>query len=376
MASTSTPSPELGPLLRLWGIRRDQLPPATASGDALVPFLTSIMQEAVPFIDAAAPKSSSPSKEQGLWKPKGTKSHRDSDAPVEVSERRIPAAALRRILDLHNKREEKEKGKGEGEGERDVENGDPVVPSGGEMWCCRRSVHADEPRSGTASYAEFDRCFRLEHAESEAAFTPNVRAVNEAVRWDCEGVRLAIPEPGPGDGDGDGDGSTVTWWGDFRLVVEEMRHHVGTGLNDRTFPVLQVSCVAVPPAGGGGGGGGGVEGAPEPEPEFFFISIPVPDFGEDKERSKLASKPGALVAVYVSVERVRTLPGGGRGVEWLMATASDARGVLPAWVQNMAMPAVIWKDVPLFLGWIAKERERGKGKGVDKGPEGKAAAGV
>ncbi|EQK98773.1 hypothetical protein OCS_05509 [Ophiocordyceps sinensis CO18] len=60
--------------------------------------------------------------------------------------------------------------------------------------------------------------------------------------------------------------------------------------------------------------------------------------------------------------RLREAPGGG-GVEWTMATASDAGGVVPAWVQRLAVPAQIAKDVDMFLGWIADERDKGAGKG-------------
>ncbi|KAH8675653.1 hypothetical protein BX600DRAFT_453211 [Xylariales sp. PMI_506] len=122
-----------------------------------------------------------------------------------------------------------------------------------------------------------------------------------------------------------------------------MRHKVGRPvLKDRTFPVLQA-----------------VAATPGSKQEFVVVSIPVPDFGSRAE-SKLASEKGAQVARYVSVERIRKLPesaGADAGkIEWLMATASDAGGVLPMWVQNMAMPGVVWKDVPLFLSWIAKDR--------------------
>ena len=47
-------------------------------------------------------------------------------------------------------------------------------------------------------------------------------------------------------------------------------------------------------------------------------------------------------------------------IEWIMATASDAKGVLPMWVQNRAVPGQIAKDVPNFLTWAAREREKGK----------------
>ncbi|KAH8193777.1 hypothetical protein TruAng_012054 [Truncatella angustata] len=121
-----------------------------------------------------------------------------------------------------------------------------------------------------------------------------------------------------------------------------MRHKIGAPLRDRTFPVLQLTAAVVE-------GGGGAA------PEFVVVSIPVPDFGES-ESSRLASEKGAQVASYVSVERIRKLESG--KIEWLMATASDAGGVLPQFVQNMAMPGIVWKDVPLFLGWIAKERQK------------------
>ncbi|KAI1394942.1 hypothetical protein F4819DRAFT_479991 [Hypoxylon fuscum] len=308
----------LGPLVRLWGLRTEQLPAATASTDELAPFLISILQEAVPFIDSAAPKKSTTSGTK-LWKSKGSHSHADSAAKVEVLERVIPAAELERVA-----------------------AGSAKV--GAETWCCRRSVHEDKEQKGTASWEEFEHCFREAHAQSEKAFTPACLAAHEALRWNCAGVEAH--EGG------------LAWTG-FQLVVEEMRHRIGKPvLKDRTFPVLQMTCAA---ARGN---------------EFVVVSIPLPDFGAKSKASKLASEKGAQVAFYVSVERIRRLEGGvegqGGSIEWLMATASDAGGVLPAWVQNLAAPGVIWKDVPLFLGWIAKERNRqGKAKEVVSNGAGK-----
>ncbi|KAH9902208.1 hypothetical protein F4778DRAFT_781442 [Xylariomycetidae sp. FL2044] len=333
---------ELGPLVRLWGIRTAQLPAPTEEADELAPFLISLLQEAVPFIDSAAPKKKkkNPADGRKLWKPKGSRTHADSAAPVEVSERTIPAAALRPFA----------AGTGTGTGDS--------RPSG-EYWACRRSVHEDAARTGTASWAEFDRCFRADHAASERAFTPNVLDAREALRW--RGAAAVEAR----------EGGRV--WRDFGLAVVEMRHKVGRPLlKDRTFPVLQMTCsaAAVESSGGGEGEGEGEEGK-----EFLVVSVPVPDFA-DAEASQLAREKGAQVAFYASVERVRKLPPGREGegegeggrIEWLMATASDAAGVLPGWVQNLAMPGVIWKDVPLFLGWIA--RERGKGKGEGEGGKG------
>jgi hypothetical protein len=57
----------------------------------------------------------------------------------------------------------------------------------------------------------------------------------------------------------------------------------------------------------------------------------------------------------VSIERVRVLPTNG-DVEWMMGTASNAKGVLPQFIQNMAVPGAIAKDVDFFMSWIPSQR--------------------
>ncbi|KAI0116843.1 hypothetical protein F4814DRAFT_263730 [Daldinia grandis] len=319
---SSSSSTALGPLVRLWGLRTEQLPAATASPDELAPFLLAILQEAVPFIDSAAPKAGDGAADPKLWKSKGSHAHPGSAAKIDVLERVVPAAELDKVA--------AKKGR--------------VRP---ETWCCRRSVHVDKPEEGAASWDEFVRSFRDEHAESERAFTPACVDAHRALAWDCGGAEAL-------------EGGRA--WGRFGLIVEEMRHRIGRPvLKDRTFPVLQMTATANSTLSSSGEEreGEGGEGEEEEEKEFIVVSIPIPDFGTS-EASKLAKERGAQVASYVSVERIRRIEDGdgdgGRKVEWLMATASDAGGVLPAWVQNVAAPGVIWKDVPLFLGWIGRER--------------------
>lgn len=292
---------ELGPLVRRWGLPVKQLPAATATADELRPFVTSILKEALPFIDSAAPRNPSPDAKKG-WKSKGNKSHPDSTATVEVLERMIPAKELQAIASKH-------------EIETKVKE---------ETWAARLSVHEDEAKKGTASWDEFEHSFRLEHAKTEMAFTPNVIAANEAQRWDC--TDLEAEEAGQS-------------WDRFSLVVEEMRHKIGRPfLKDRTFPVLQLSCAVKDGTGA---------------PEFVIVSIPVPDFATS-ENAGLSKEKGAQIAFYVSVERIRKLEDG--KIEWLLSTASDAAGILPLWIQDKALAGIVWKDVPMFLGWIAKER--------------------
>ena len=43
-------------------------------------------------------------------------------------------------------------------------------------------------------------------------------------------------------------------------------------------------------------------------------------------------------------------------IEWVMATASDAKGWLPMWAQKLGVPSAVVKDVGLFLGWVVTKR--------------------
>lgn len=61
-----------------------------------------------------------------------------------------------------------------------------------------------------------------------------------------------------------------------------------------------------------------------------------------------------MVRVYTSIERCRLLPD--ENVEWVMATASDAKGSLPMFAQKMGVPGAVVKDVGLFIKWVGKNR--------------------
>ena len=355
------PATELGPLLRLWGLMTSQLPEADATAADLAPFLIAILQEAVPFIDSAAPKdpptAAAATPARRLWKPKGSKTHPDSAARVDLLERVVGAADLERVAARSSLSA--------------VAAGRPAP----ETWACRRSLHRDAAARGTASWAEFRAALKDRHAESEDAFTPAVVGARRALAWDCAGVEAS-------------EGGRA--WADFSLRLEEMRHRIAKPvLRDRTFPVLQMTCAAVPrprpppahpatadaalsalprsaagptPAmsvgawdvGGNAAAGGEEEGA-EAVKEFLVVSITVTDFARAPQ-AQLSKAKGTVLGSYVSVERVRKLPGWDGEIEWLMATASDARGVLPHWVQALAVPGQIAKDVPLFLAWTARER--------------------
>lgn len=309
-----------GPLLRLAGLKSSQLPAATASPEELTPFITSLLQESVPFIDTAAPRAAdftdpavpAPPASNTLWKSKGTKTHPDSTAKIDLSERVVP-----------------------------------VDGGGDETWACRRSVHADEATKGTASWAEFADCIRDRHAETEDAFTPTVLAHREAVSWGGAGRVAGVVEAGG------------VAWGRFSLALLEMKHKIPPPLKPRVFPVLQLVASAVPSSSSSSGGdGGGAE-----KDEFVVVSVTVPDLatGPLKDLAGLSADKGVVIGAYVSVERIRRLPGQGEDkgkIEWVMATASDAKGILPLFLQTKAIPGQIAKDVGMFLGWVNKERAK------------------
>ncbi|KAI3401920.1 hypothetical protein diail_6479 [Diaporthe ilicicola] len=310
-----------GPLLRLAGLNSSQLPSPTASPEELSPFIKKLLEEAVPFIDTAAPRAAdftdpavpAPPASNTLWKSKGTKSFPESTAKIDLSERVV------------------------GGGGAAANKGEGQSP---ETWACRRSVHADSAAKGTASWAEFADCIRDRHAETEDAFTPTVLAHRAAVTWDAAASVPAVEAGGVA-------------WGRFALCLLEMKHKIPPPLKPRVFPVLQLIASAVPPGGAGGGGA--------QRDEFVVISVTVPDLatGQLKDSASLSAEKGVVIGAYVSVERVRKLPRQGEEngkIEWVMATASDAKGILPMFVQTKAIPGAIAKDVGMFLGWIDKER--------------------
>ena len=308
---------QLGPLIRLWGLPLTDIPPPGVTSDDLAPFLITILQEAVPFLDTISPRGNTTSEPSPPWKSKGTKTYPDSTASVDILERTIPTTELELIMarsHLAHSHEQATK----------------LRP---EIWACRRSVHEDAARRGTASWDEFVDALKVRHAEAEEDFTPNIRSIHTPLEWDCSGVEAE-------------EGGVV--WRDFTLKVHESKHALAGPLKNRVFAVLQMTASA----------------AGEDAKEFVVVSIAINDFANAPE-AVLSKEKGPVAGAYTSVERVRKLESG--EIEWVMATASDAKGVLPLWVQAKAVPGQVAKDVSLFLSWA--EKERSKVRDGTKAPE-------
>ncbi|KAK9239753.1 hypothetical protein V1525DRAFT_338711 [Lipomyces kononenkoae] len=84
----------------------------------------------------------------------------------------------------------------------------------------------------------------------------------------------------------------------------------------------------------------------QPDPdvkEFFVISVPA-----DVPVSK-----NTVRGRYASIEYLQELPDG--KMKWTMAFTSDGGGFIPRFIQNLALPSTIAKDVPKFLTWAKKK---------------------
>ncbi|KAM0341351.1 hypothetical protein ACHAPU_010094 [Fusarium lateritium] len=299
-----------GPIVRLWGIHPSKIPAAGAQTEELKVLLTSILLEAVHFINTVP--SEIPSLEPAtelrstseVWKHKTIKTYDPSTAPVHVFERTVDAETLAIVaqknpgLDITSDKAQSE------------------------LWALRRSTHEPKKEKGTAAWDEFVRCFKEKHAEAEKVFTPSVVSFKRLQEWDCSGIEIQL------------EGET---WTDWTLRREESVHDLPGPLSKRVFPVLQATAA--------------VRG----RKEFLIIQIAV---RANDGATDVAVHEGPIRAAYTSIERVRELDSG--SLEWIMGTASDAGGLVPMWAQKLGLAGAIAKDVSFFMEWVGKERLKGK----------------
>jgi hypothetical protein len=180
------------------------------------------------------------------------------------------------------------------------------------------SKHRDAEENGTASWAEFERAFMTLHSLHETQFTPSVAGYGCGGWWEdgIKGAQLDV---------------NGERWEGVSLELVEIIHKLPFPLKRRSFPVIQGIAKRVDVTSG----------------EFSVVTIPA------KVDWNLRSNE--VQGRYVSVERFRRV---GEDIEWVMATASDAGGVLPRWVQDKAVPGQIAKDVKFYLKWAANQRSK------------------
>lgn len=100
---------------------------------------------------------------------------------------------------------------------------------------------------------------------------------------------------------------------------------------------------------------------------FIVVQIPLDLQGVDaaiysshknsthKDSDTAQKKKKVVVGQYVSVERC-TYNEADQMVSWNMATAADAKGNIPLWLQKPTMPGKIALDVGFFAAFVEKQK--------------------
>ncbi|KAF2142106.1 uncharacterized protein K452DRAFT_287314 [Aplosporella prunicola CBS 121167] len=289
----------LGPLVRLRTLTPADIPPHPAIKPVseheveLYSFLKSVLDEAVAFTDSIVPAT---------FREGAAKASAPSSAKVKLLSRDIKASEL---------------------------------PTSGrnESWFARRSIHKNERTGGTADIAEFDEGLRDQHSKHEMEYTPDVFDAHKVADWDD---LIAVRG-------GDVEGR----YREVSMSVYEMCHKLPFPCLNRVFCVLVVT-------------------AKTAESSFVVVQIPIDlsDFsdadvlygnGRNKRDAESALKrKKVIVGEYVSIERVTLTEDG--DIQWVMATASDAKGWLPMPMQKLGVPGAVVKDVGLFMKWTRERR--------------------
>lgn len=220
------------------------------------------------------------------------------------------------------------------------------VLGGGEHWFARKSIHRDlsskdASSPGNASWKEFIYGLRDYHSRHEQDFTPNLYDAHHVLDWNQEIKNLGDKLVGK-------DGKKYTC---ATMAVYEMCHATPPPTSARCFPVLVVTASLSPD-------------------EFVAVTVPV-NLGTSvtgslyssgrnlKEGETAQQRKSVVLGIYAAVEIVKRRPREGaehgvegNEVEWIMATASDAKGNLPMWIQKLSVPGLLPKDVSYFLKWI------------------------
>ncbi|KAF2016075.1 hypothetical protein BU24DRAFT_192974 [Aaosphaeria arxii CBS 175.79] len=237
---------------------------------------------------------------------------------------------------------------------------------GGEAWFARHSRHPEDEGTAdgtkTITWKNFDQVLRQDHSTNEAEYTPNVYDCTELLRWNEKELKEI--------GKKIGFNETAMW-------IINMYHGIPWPLNDRVFSVLVLVGVRADLVAGEQG---------VPTDESIVVQLPVdvvqlPDIiknrshhrvpgtptylrdsslASDKQKEKIGKK--LVYGQYVSVERVaREIETDGKAVtHWTMATWSDAKGVLPGFVQKKALPGEIVKDIEYVYDFVGTKRREGR----------------
>ncbi|KIW98541.1 uncharacterized protein Z519_00202 [Cladophialophora bantiana CBS 173.52] len=325
------------------------LPCADSVRPQLLPFLLTLVDDGVDFL--------SPASFSANFKHHSVRSAPPSEAKVEALTYSVAARELEEIVDWGASKNTPatanggQSGRASGHGETYTRPGrskpPPRVLSGGEHWCARKSIHRDVSSKdastpGNASWKEFIFGLRDNHSKHEEDFTPTLYDAHCVCTWNEEVKSLESQEKIVG--------KNGQKYSCVTMAIYEMCHATPPPTSPRCFPVLVVTASR------------GVD-------EFLAVTVPVTlgtsvhdaiySSGRNTREGKTSQQRKSVVlGVYAAVEIVRRKKGNANvgktwdEVEWIMATASDAKGNLPMWMQKMSLPSMISKDVSYFMKWI------------------------
>ena len=324
----------------------------------LLPFLTTFLRDGLSFLSSSSLSSN--------FKHHSVKQAPPSTNNVEVLTYSIPASTLESApwsSSTHNNSD------ANGSHSSQVVTRAQPKPVPTEHWFARRSVHSNISsknisKPGHASWEEFIYGLRDNHSKHEEDFTPTVYDARHVVDW--AGQVRKLDEEGSLQREG---------FRNVTMSIYEMCHKIPPPLNNRCFGVLVVTGTVLGSASAGGSSsatsqkGWFEEGEKE---KFVAVTVPI-QLGSGvkkafyangrnlKEGDSAIRKQEVVQALYCAVEtgtlRQKT-NGEGEEVEWVMATASDAKGNLPMFIQKMALPGAVPKDVSFFMKWIKTVDEK------------------
>lgn len=274
----------------------------------LISFMEEVLDQATIFVDDTLPAT---------FKERGLKKSAPATAKVRLLSRNISMAEIQAVPWINSSIP------------RNWSNGKKPA----EAWFARRSRHANFSSEGTADLDEFDYGLRHDHSKHEQQYTPDVFDSYKVLDW-SEQIGTAIAN-----------GSAIDNCRDLSMSIHEMGHELPAMLSNRVFPVLVVT-------------------AKRGKHSFVVVQIPVDISGLTvamysngrnlHEGDSPLKRKRPVLGVYTSIERCQMLPD--QNIEWVMATASDAKGWLPMWAQKMGVPSAVVKDVGLFIGWVKTKR--------------------
>jgi len=146
-----------------------------------------------------------------------------------------------------------------------------------------------------------------------------------------------------------------------------MAHALPLMFKPRVFPVLTITASKPCRANPGDQNPAPLCGISQHPTSLLVVQIPIDLTTFDralysnnrnvKDGDTPQKQKKVVLGNYVSIEKCTMLPN--FDIQWVMATASDAKGNIPMWMQKISVPGKVANDVGLFIKWAKRTRRSG-----------------